>query len=229
MARDLGVYASTIHGAVAPAMAAATHETPKLFIASLRGLETMGLPFEAAAALLALGCALFAFLAIWLAFRAIGNILSSLAKGAAGVAGAAKSRLVKIELPEPPAAEFRPRAPEAQAPHASAPDEPFVPVWDPYVAGEPVVAASPIPVAGVPAAAAAAGLPPPIPIRRAPSRPTPASVAAAAGISQSLTDLADPLAHEDVPPGFLFIDTSPAEPSAEELQKARERRAAVAS
>jgi hypothetical protein len=42
-----------------------------------------------------------------------------------------------------------------------------------------------------------------------PSRPTPASVEAAAFAgSPRIAEIADPLAQEEVPPGFLFIDTS---------------------
>ncbi len=206
MTRHLGDHASTVYVAVIPILSAATHAAPKLFIASLRSLQTMGLPYYAAAAVMALGCAGLAFLAIWLAFRAVTALFAGLGRWIAGAAAAARSGAASLKIPSlrgktaamapaPVAADHSP----AESFHPLA--EPFVPSWSP--GNSPAAAAAPQPEPDGPLPAAA-------PAHRFPSRPTPASVAAAAsGKHERLADLTNPLVQEDVPPGFLYVDTSP--------------------
>jgi hypothetical protein len=179
------------------------HAAPKLFIASLRSLQTMGMPFYAAAAILALGCAGLAFLAIWLAFRAVTALLAALGRGfAAARNGAASIRMPSFPGKAAPAAALAPISPDhplAEPYHPLA--EPFVPSWSPGASAAAAAAPQPERDDSSPAAA---------PPHRFPSRPTPASVAAAAsGIHERLADLTNPLVQEDVPPGFLYVDTSP--------------------
>jgi hypothetical protein len=205
MTRQLGDYASTVHSAVLPLMASTLHTAPKFFVAGLRSLQLMGLPFEGAVAALALGCALAVFLVIWLVLWAIGRFFAALGRGAAGVgrgvasaAAATRNGLSSIKVPTP-ASLKRSRARSSQ-PHSQASslaEEPFEPVWSPATFEEPAAGGS------SPAAASA------VPARSAPARPTPASIAApSSGGRPRLADLANPLVQEDVPPGFLFVDTS---------------------
>jgi hypothetical protein len=208
MTRQLGEFASTVCGAAFPALGPVIHAAQKLFVAGLRGLQTMGVPYDGAAALLGFGCAAAVFLTIWLVFRGLGQILSATAR--AGRAGA--SRLATLASKTTPADE-----PSAAAPEFNAdPNEPFVPLWSPGGAHEFATAAAPAPAAGAERRAPA----PPTMIRRAPSRPTPASVAAASGVSRRLGDIGNPLVQDEVPPGFLFVDTSPAAPAVQPAAEA---------
>ncbi len=205
MTKNLGDHASGVYSAVSPSLAAATHAAPKLFIPSLRNLQAMGVPYEVAVGVLGLACALAVFLAVGLVFWAIDKFFTTVGRGAAQIgrgasaaAAATRERLSAVKRPGPKVPKLRAVPSKASAAKSPEPhsDEPFFPTWDPSY-GDDVED----------------GADEPTPIRRFPSRPPAPSVAGAprSGARTRLADLTNPFDQTDVPPGFLFVDTSPSE------------------
>jgi hypothetical protein len=195
MTRHLGDFASTVQHAVAPASAYVAHAAPKLTIASLRWLQSQGLPWEAAVAAFALACALVVFLAIAFVFRAAGSLGRALGRGA----GAASDKVHRIaaSLGDRKPGSLSRRSREAEpAPQVRHGYEP-APAWDPAVSAVAVPPAGPAPLAAASAIPATT------------SRPTPASVEA--GAFGAVPQQPHSLEQEEVPPGFLYVDTSPAQ------------------
>lgn len=197
MTRQHGDFASTVQHAVASASDGVAHGAPKLLIASLRWLQSLGLPWEAAVAALALACALAAFLTIWLLLRAAGSLGSALGRGV-GATSAKVRRLTASFAHRKPG---RPRLRSREAEPASHVPRGYelAPGWGP-----------PVSAVAFPAAVFTSGdLAVRSTIPAATSRPTPASVAPAASGTSSRPS--GSFGADEVPPGFLYVDTRPPE------------------